>query len=371
MILLNKSTPITRVVIYRAYDILFLGYYEYAIREYCLLHNINLQIKSPKHAKITYSPRNIGIRGQMYIELFSMDSKCVKKIFVDISDGYDDLRLEIAKKVDTYVKCNYNHEYTTAVFKSLDLKNNIVPGSMFLPINFIKNRFSLWLYYCVSFFELIGFDQETNLKNDIKRWKVHVQRAKVLFGRPSIAFYNNNRTLSNFDIDVFFSASTWYNEDQKLFHERAEIIHAIRKLNNFNVLAEFIYNRQAKFIYPDLMGISKRPLSQYFELLTKSKVVIINKSLSGGAISWRVGECYALGKVFIHECTPNDLYHTLFLDEEYGIYYDSEDLIKKINRILTDNLLYEKLLRKVEENYNKYFNLIPTAEYILNSNGIK
>jgi hypothetical protein len=100
--------------------------------------------------------------------------------------------------------------------------------------------------------------------------------------------------------------------------------------------------------------------------MNNSKIVVINKSLSGGAISWRVGECLALGKVYIHEFSPNDFYETKLLDPELGVYYNSEDLMTKLKYILSNEDVFESMQKASRLKYENYFSPIKTANYLVN-----
>lgn len=356
---------IKRITIYRAYDVLFLGYYEHALRVWTAENNVPLRIVSPKHGNITYSPRDVGIRGQMYFEI-ETNNKIIKKCFVDISDGFDDIRLELLKEVDVYFKCNNSKDYVSKLEIDSELKKKIASSSLFFPVNFFNSKLELTRYKIKSFFELVGFDKNSTFFEDIKRWRTHVSRANGLNNRPNWAFYDENKNKKSFDNDIFYSVATWHNVDNDLMHERAKTIEELKKIDNYKVHAEFIYNKTAKEIFPELMINYKRNLLEYFDIMNNSKIVVINKSLSGGAISWRVGECLALGKVYIHEFSPNDFYETLLLDDEFGVFYDREDLIKKLNHILSDDELYKKMQKQVQLKYQNYFQPIKTASYLLN-----
>jgi hypothetical protein len=168
-------------------------------------------------------------------------------------------------------------------------------------------------------------------------------------------------------LDVFYSGATWIEVDRNLMSERANLIKKLKNIQGLNVHAEFIYNKTAKAIYPDLMGDEKRSLSDYFELLKSSRIIVINKSLSGGAISWRVGECLALGKVFIHEHSVTDFYETKYLDKDLGVFYHSEDLVEKIKYILENPEVFKRLQLESKRKFNDFFSPNSTAEYLISS----
>lgn len=358
-----STIEIKKITLYRSYDLLFLGYYEYSLRLWCREKNISFEIKSPRHADITYSPRNVGIRGQLYFEIESIIG--IKRCFVDISDGYSDIRVALLKEVDVYYKCNCSMEYVKGLDIADDLKRKIKPSGLFMPLNFLTNT-ALYKYKIKSFFEMVGFDRDSSLSIDIKRWKTNITRAGNLSERPTKDFYNKNRGINKFENDIFYSAATWVDVENELMLERAELISNLRGLDQYKVHAEFIYNKKAKKIFPDLMIDHKRELSEYFEIMKNSKIVVIHKSLSGGAISWRVGECLALGKVYIHEYSPNDFYTTKLLDDYLGVYHKSADLIEKLQILLKDKNEFQRLQKESLFKYEYYFNPINTADYLVN-----
>jgi hypothetical protein len=358
-----NAIDVKKITIYRSYDLLFMGYYENALVGWCKANRISYKIRSPRYAKITYSPREVGIRGQMYFTIETENTE--RKCFVDISDGFYDIRLSLLKEVDIYFKCNYSADYVESLDLEASLKNKIVPSSLFFPINLFRSKRQLGSYFLKSAFELLGFDKNSSIKNDILRWEIHVSRAYQLAKRPSLSFYYTNRGISEFENDVFFSSATWYNEDKELTEDRAKTIRALRSIKEFKIHAEFIYNKEAKNEFPDLMIDYKRDLMDYYNLMNKSKIVVVNKSLSGGAISWRVGECLSLGKVFICQNSPNDFYQTKLLDSELGVYNDTDDLINKIKYILTHEDVFIKLQKESIYKYEYYFSPLKTAEYLI------
>lgn len=351
------------VTIYPSYDVLFLGYIEYGFQILSRSGEIRLRFESCKNAPVTYSPRERGFRGQM---LFSVRHGAKDNIgLFDVSDGYNDLRTPLLHEIDVYYKMNYCPEYIAQVRKEIGpSRGTFAPATASFPVKYL-DYLGFGRYLVNSWRRTVGFDENSNLRDDYLRWKVLVGRyRRLLRERLSAKKLLEMRRTPETGFDVYYSAACW-TEDMELVRQRVELIRALRSLRGYKVRAEFVFNTKTAEMFPDLVAPYRRSVAEYYQTLAETRLAIIHKSLSGGAISWRLGESMALGKAYIHERTPNSLYMPHVLDPEYGVFDDADSLLSKIQAVLSSEELRQQMKARSAALFDAYFAPDAAARYLI------
>ena len=350
------------VTIYPSYDTLFCGYYEYGFRLLAQKGEISLKFSSCAQAPVTYSPRAKGFRGQF---LFVDKDKLQQSVgFVDIADGFNDLRPSLLNEVDVYFKMNFNRDFIKQEFEGCNI---ILPAPPSFPVRYM-NWTTLPKDIVNMYRFTVGFDKNSTSSEDLKRLKVLIKRhLSVLRERLSLQDLLEYRCAPEEKIDLFYTAAAWV-EDMELVNRRANLIRQLRQIGEeYKIHAEFVYNPTTYSLYPEITPLGRRSVSEYFDLLAQSKLVVIHKSLAGGALSWRIGESLALGKAFIQEFTPNAYYVPHILHPELGEFHHEADALEKAKYILDNEPVRQAMQQRSKEIFDSYFAPEKAAEYLLTS----
>ncbi|WMI69834.1 glycosyltransferase [Mangrovimonas sp. YM274] len=288
-----------------------------------------------------FGKRNIGYSAQYFKNFvhnnhfFAFvlvdDNKTMKKLVVDFTDAalIDEKALDWA---DVYGKVNYDGQYKS--------EKILVIGPSF-GINIYSGMTTAVL--AVSNF-LKAYPRIPDKRRFLSDYKSQ-------FRRPQLQEYNKRKNNGAY---IFFMASLWKNEKQTN-QFRANFIRACRANPNIKFEGGFAPRTKRDLSGFEALTTPARVKMDYYMSKILQSILVFNTPAVKDCHGWKLGEYLCMGTVILSTPLKRQLPQPL-LDGEHVIFTDGSesDITKKVNTLLKNDSLREKLENNTAEYYQKY-----------------
>lgn len=318
-----------KVFIYGLCDVYYDSYYIYGIKEIFSKIEFNIS-KFPNFNQGTFA--FIIIEGEQE-----------KKIIIDSKDS-NRIDKEALNWCDKYGKINY-HEETIASFESSSKIVAIGPSF----------GIKIWDIFETTWY---GISNLLKYKSKITNKREFIANYWRQYKRVLLENYCPNKSM---DDEVFFISSIWAKE-HATNNFRASFISECKKNKNLKFVGGFAPRKDGNnYGFDSLLFFKRIPLTSYLMKIKKSAFVF-NTPAVLSCHGWKLAEFLALGKVIITS-THKNIMPEVLEDDIHVVYVESsQDIEKKIKKMIT-NLDFKK---KLEINSRDYYerNLAPKVVII-------
>lgn len=181
------------------------------------------------------------------------------------------------------------------------------------------------------------------------------------YGQPLVA-----------DREFVHFVSTLWKDDKTANDYRVHFMDAVKRIPELNFEGGFVPRADGQTLgYKDYIGPDFEPLSMYRKKIGRS-FVVFNTPAVKQCHGWKLPEYLAWGKAII-STPPVRMFPEPLVDGEHWLLTDgtTEDIEKKIRRLLSDQALHDRLQRNAREYFDRHLRADVVMKRILKRAGIQ
>lgn len=301
---------------------------------------------------------------------YKIQDKKTKKSITFAADLYDfanEFSLVAVQKCDYYFKRNYETVLITNLNSSY--REKVIPLGLTFRVRpdrkLVTSKFK-WGVILSNFILNIKFDSVffKRLKKAYTINSNHLKKTKENRSIRRFEEYTNN-FLGN---TILFQTRCFLHENDKdvlqIHQQRYNTIKVLRKHFPGKFMGGFVPSKIANEKYSDALTNVPTAPEQYLDAMKKARIVIYTRGLANSP-AWKMSEYLSQGKVIIAEPLTAELPVTLEEGKEVLFFKNNLELIEKINKVMNDKELAEKLSKNARAYFEAHIHPVQNTRRII------